>query len=102
MHARQRPRVPTRRFRVDQPLRSGWAGKEKTRTAIAQAADIVRLCDASGGEALWCDHLNYHELCGPPTPGGPERTEAEKTPRQHPARLTAAGRRCSGGRRRAP
>jgi hypothetical protein len=102
-----RQHISTRQFGVDQPLRSCieriatrcsldccgidackvtplmlelWSdsvGKEKTRTAMAQAADIVRLCDDSGGEALSCDFLNFRELCEPATQGNAERSEFE-------------------------
>jgi hypothetical protein len=68
-------------------LWSDSVGKEKTRSAMAQAADIVRLCDASGGEALSCDFLNYRELCEPVTQSGAERSEFERVQDEHRRRL---------------
>jgi hypothetical protein len=42
-------------------LWSDSVGKDHTRSAIAQAVDIVHSFEDSGGEALACDFLNYRE-----------------------------------------
>ena len=68
-------------------LWSDSVGKEKTRSAVAQALEIVRLCDESDGQAISCGLLNYQELHEPPTPGGAERTEAEKVQDENRQRL---------------
>jgi hypothetical protein len=68
-------------------LWSDSVGKEKTRSAMAQAEDIVRLCDDSGGEALSCDFLNYRELCEPAMQGNAERSEFELVQDQNRRRV---------------
>jgi hypothetical protein len=41
---------------------SGSVGKDKTRSAITQALEIVRLCDESD-EVLDCDLVDFRVLC---------------------------------------
>jgi hypothetical protein len=117
MRTRRHPRISTRPFRIEQPLRSCieriaircsldccgidacqvtplmlelWSDsvrKEKTRTAMNQASEIVRLCDDSGGEALWCAFLNYREVCEPATRGDAQRGELERVQDKNRTRL---------------
>jgi hypothetical protein len=68
-------------------LWSDSVGKEKTRTAMAQAAEIVGLCEDSGGEALSCAFLNYRELCEPATQGNAQRGELERVQDENRRRL---------------
>jgi hypothetical protein len=109
--------ICTRQFRIDQPLRSCieriasecsldccgigackvtplmlelWSdsvGKSKTQSAIAQAEDIMRLCDDSCGQALSCDFLNYRELCEPASSADTEQGELKKVRDEHRQRL---------------
>ena len=116
MCTRRRTEFPTREIRIDRPLRSCieriaircsleccgmdacsvspvllelWSdsvGKDKTRSAIAQALEIVRLCEEAG-EAIWCDLLNYRELCTPRVEGEAVRGDLEMVQDEHRRRL---------------
>ena len=113
----QRHSIATREFRIDQPLRSCiehlatrcsldccgidachvtplmlglWSdsvGRAKTLAAIAQAGDIIRLCDDSGGEALSCGFLNYQELREPASREDADRSGFEKVQDENRRRL---------------
>jgi hypothetical protein len=113
----QRHSIATREFRIDQPLRSCiehlatrcsldccgiaacsvtplmlglWSdsvGSAKTLAAIAQAGDIIRVCDDSGGEALSCEFLSYRELCEPASREYADRGDFEKVQDENRRRL---------------
>jgi hypothetical protein len=115
MRTRWHPPTPTREIRIEKPLRSCieriavrcsldccgtdacsatpvllelWSssvGKDKTRSAIDQALDIVRLCDSS--EPLSCDFLNYRELCAAASAVDTARDENERVQGEHRRRL---------------
>ncbi|MEA2709328.1 MAG: hypothetical protein QOF78_1929 [Phycisphaerales bacterium] len=107
MRTRRHSPIPTREIHIEQPLRtcieqiatqcsleccgidacsvSAWllklwsdsVGKAKTRSAIGQALEIVRLCDDST-EPLSCELLSYRELCTPAAEGETERGGLER------------------------